>query len=127
MVRWGLNVMLVRDITDAMYNPADPPVCQPRQWDATGHRVYREVLVSDDMQPRFDGNFVARAERKIVLLRINHRKIVDVFGDSLQDFAWRNCGRQAFTNHSRLQPVKAGPYVLLLASAVVVWYDKRGI
>ncbi|MCK4323279.1 MAG: isochorismatase family protein, partial [Armatimonadetes bacterium] len=25
MVRWGLNVMLVRDITDTMYNPADPP------------------------------------------------------------------------------------------------------
>ena len=25
MVRWGLNVMLVRDLTDTMYNPADPP------------------------------------------------------------------------------------------------------
>jgi nicotinamidase-related amidase len=25
MVRWGMNVMLVRDLTDAMYNPARPP------------------------------------------------------------------------------------------------------
>ena len=25
MVRWGFNVMLVRDLTDAMYNPARPP------------------------------------------------------------------------------------------------------
>ena len=25
MVRWGFNVMLVRDLTDAMYNPAMPP------------------------------------------------------------------------------------------------------
>ncbi|MFQ5810948.1 MAG: isochorismatase [Armatimonadota bacterium] len=25
MVRWGVNMMLVRDLTDAMYNPAMPP------------------------------------------------------------------------------------------------------
>jgi len=25
MVKWGLNVVLVRDLTDAMYNPARPP------------------------------------------------------------------------------------------------------
>ena len=25
MVKWGVNVMLVRDLTDAMYNPAMPP------------------------------------------------------------------------------------------------------
>ena len=25
MVRWGVNVVLVRDLTDAMYNPAMPP------------------------------------------------------------------------------------------------------
>ena len=25
MVKWGVNVMLCRDVTDAMYNPADPP------------------------------------------------------------------------------------------------------
>ena len=25
MVKWGVNVMLVRDLTDAMYNPAKPP------------------------------------------------------------------------------------------------------
>ncbi len=25
MVRWGMNTMLVRDLTDAMYNPARPP------------------------------------------------------------------------------------------------------
>ncbi len=25
MVRWGVNVMLVRDLTDAMYDPAQPP------------------------------------------------------------------------------------------------------
>jgi nicotinamidase-related amidase len=25
MVRWGMNVVLVRDLTDAMYNPAKPP------------------------------------------------------------------------------------------------------
>jgi nicotinamidase-related amidase len=25
MVKWGVNVVLVRDLTDAMYNPAKPP------------------------------------------------------------------------------------------------------
>jgi len=25
MVRWGFNVVLIRDLTDAMYNPAKPP------------------------------------------------------------------------------------------------------
>ena len=25
MVRWGMSVALVRDLTDAMYNPAMPP------------------------------------------------------------------------------------------------------
>ena len=25
MVRWGMDVALIRDLTDAMYNPAMPP------------------------------------------------------------------------------------------------------
>ena len=25
MVRWGMNTVLVRDLTDTMYNPARPP------------------------------------------------------------------------------------------------------
>ena len=25
MVRWGVNVALIRDLTDTMYNPAKPP------------------------------------------------------------------------------------------------------
>jgi len=25
MTKWGVNIMLCRDLTDAMYNPAKPP------------------------------------------------------------------------------------------------------
>ena len=31
MVRWGINVILVRDLTDAMYNPAMPPYVSHEQ------------------------------------------------------------------------------------------------
>ena len=47
MVQWGINIALVRDLTDAMYNPAMPPVCQPRCGDTVGRGLYRKVLVSD--------------------------------------------------------------------------------
>jgi len=33
MVRWGVNVMLIRDLTDAMYNPEKPPYVS--HWDGT--------------------------------------------------------------------------------------------
>jgi nicotinamidase-related amidase len=33
LVRWGLDVMLVRDLTDAMCNPAQPPYVE--HWDGT--------------------------------------------------------------------------------------------
>ena len=42
MVVLGLSVILVRDLTDCLYNPAMPPGVSH---DA-GRRTYREVLVS---------------------------------------------------------------------------------
>ncbi len=33
MVRWGVNVVLIRDLTDAMYNPARPPYVS--HWEGT--------------------------------------------------------------------------------------------
>jgi len=37
MVKWGLDVTLIRDLTDAMYNPATPPY--------VGHREGTELVV----------------------------------------------------------------------------------
>ena len=52
MVRWGMDIALVRDLTDAMYNPARAPVREPRGRHPPGRRVHREVLVPDgDQRP----------------------------------------------------------------------------
>jgi nicotinamidase-related amidase len=60
LVRWGLPVALLRDLTDALYNPARPPYVrheegtrrQPRGGHAAGGRVHREVLVPHDHRRR---------------------------------------------------------------------------
>ncbi len=38
MVKWGVNIALVRDLTDAMYNPAMPPY--------VGHNEGTQLVVS---------------------------------------------------------------------------------
>ena len=53
MVYQGQNVVLMRDMTDTMYNPQMRPAGQPLQRDRTGRRAHREVLVPDDHQRRF--------------------------------------------------------------------------
>jgi len=53
MVKWGLNVMLVRDLTDAMYNPARPPYVS--HWEGTRlvieyiEKFWCPTIVSDDI------------------------------------------------------------------------------
>ena len=48
MTALGIRCILVRDLTDAMYNPAGSAARQPRRRHAVGDRIHREVLGSDD-------------------------------------------------------------------------------
>ena len=48
----GKNVVLMRDMTDTMYNPKMPPEGQPFRGDRPDGRPRREILVPDDRQHR---------------------------------------------------------------------------
>ena len=45
MVRWGMPVALVRDLTDALYNPALPPYVSQEMGTELVIAIYREILV----------------------------------------------------------------------------------
>ena len=53
MARWGVDCVLVRDLTDSMYNPGPRRrLRQPRRGNAAGGGARREALVPDDDQRR---------------------------------------------------------------------------
>ena len=48
MAKNGKNVVLMRDLTDTMYNPKKCPVRQPLRGNAADRRAHREVRLPDD-------------------------------------------------------------------------------
>jgi len=53
MVRWGMNVALIRDLTDAMYNPARPPYVSHKEGTelviAYIEKFWCPTILSDDL------------------------------------------------------------------------------
>ena len=62
MVYQGQNVVLVRDMTDTMYNPAKVAVRESFPRHGSGRRAHREVLVPDD---HFGATCSATASRSV--------------------------------------------------------------
>ncbi len=48
LVRWQMPVVLARDLTDAMYNPAMPPYVSHDDGNTTRDRLHRALLVPLD-------------------------------------------------------------------------------
>ena len=74
MTSLGIRCILVRDLTDAMYNPAGSAECQPRRRHATGDRIHREILEPYDHQRRSSAGIFSLAWRS---RRRHHRARVD--------------------------------------------------
>ena len=63
MVKWGKNVLLVRDLTDAMYNPKMKPMVVAPEGDGTHHRVHRNLLVPDHREQAVDAEVTPLSPR----------------------------------------------------------------
>ena len=64
MVYQGKNVVLVRDLTDAMYNPASEAADQSLWRHRSRHRPYRAALVPDDHEHRLPRRSAATVQRR---------------------------------------------------------------